>query len=81
MSLFLVGLAGLIALALVFVLPPLLRVARVPQERIASDAARRANLLVLREQLDALEAEHASGALNDEQYRSQRIEIERRALE
>jgi cytochrome c-type biogenesis protein CcmH len=81
MSLFLVGLAGLIALALVFVLPPLLRVARVPQDRIASDAARRANLLVLREQLDALEAEHASGALNDEQYRSQRIEIERRALE
>jgi cytochrome c-type biogenesis protein CcmH len=81
MSLFLVGLAGLIALALVFVLPPLLRVARVPQERIASDAARRANLLVLREQLDALEAEHASGALNDEQYRSQRIEIERRALD
>jgi len=81
MSLFLVGLAGLIALALVFVLPPLLRVARVPQERIASDAARRANLLVLREQLDALQAEHASGALNDEQYRSQRIEIERRALE
>jgi len=81
MSLFLVGLAGLIALALVFVLPPLLRVARVPQDRIASDAARRANLLVLREQLDALQAEHASGALNDEQYRSQRIEIERRALE
>ena len=81
MSLFLVGLAGLIALALVFVLPPLLRVARVPQERIASDAARRANLLVLREQLDALEAEHASGALNDEQYRSHRIEIERRALD
>jgi cytochrome c-type biogenesis protein CcmH len=81
MSVFLVGLAGLIALALVFVLPPLLRVARVPQERIASDAARRANLLVLREQLDALQAEHASGALNDEQYRSQRIEIERRALE
>jgi cytochrome c-type biogenesis protein CcmH len=81
MSVFLVGLAGLIALALVFVLPPLLRVARVPQERIASDAARRANLLVLREQLDALQAEHASGALNDEQYRSQRIEIERRALD
>lgn len=81
MSLFLVGLAGLIAVALVFVLPPLLRVARVPQERIAGDAARRANLQVLREQLAALEAEHASGALDDAQYRSQRIEIERRALE
>lgn len=81
MSLFLVGLAGLIALALVFVLPPLLRVARVPQESIAVDAARRANLQVLREQLGTLEAEHASGALDSEQYRIQRIEIERRALE
>ena len=81
MSLFLVGLAGLIAVALVFVLTPLLRVTKLPQERIAGDAARRANLQVLREQLAALEAEHASGALDDAQYRSQRIEIERRALE
>lgn len=81
MSLFLVGLAGLIAVALLFVLTPLLRVARVPQERIAGDAARRANLQVLREQLAALDAEHAGGTLDTEQYRIQRIEIERRALE
>ena len=81
MSFFLVGLAGLIALALVFLLPPLLRATRVPSERVAADAARRANLQVLREQLAALDAEHASGALDAEQHRSARIEIERRALE
>lgn len=81
MSLFLVGLAGLIALALVFVLPPLLRNAPIPHDRVAVDAARRANLQVLREQLAALEAEHASGALDAAQFQQQRVEIERRALE
>ena len=81
MSFFLVGLAGLIALALVFVLPPLLRSARVPAERVAADAARRANLQVLREQLAALDAEHATGALDAVQYQQSRTEIERRALE
>ena len=81
MSFFLVGLAGLIALALVFVLPPLLRTGRVPPQQVSTDAARRANLQVLREQLAALEAEHASGAVDAAQYRTARIEIERRALE
>ena len=45
MSVFLVGLAGLIALGLVFVLPPLLRATRLPTADIAEDAARRANLI------------------------------------
>ncbi len=81
MSFFLVGLAGLIALALVFVLPPLLRTGRVAPQQVSTDAARRANLQVLREQLAALEAEHASGAVDAAQYRTARIEIERRALE
>lgn len=81
MSLFLVGLAGLIALALVFVLPPLLRAApRVAPDQ-ADDAARRANLKVLREQLAALEAEHAGGAIDAQQYQLARAEVERRALE
>lgn len=81
MSVFLVALAGLIALALVFVLPPLLRNTQVPAADATGGAARRANLQVLREQLAALDAEHASGALDTEQHRVARIEIERRALE
>jgi len=81
MSVFLVALAGLIALALVFVLPPLLRNTQVPAADTTGDAARRANLQVLREQLAALDAEHANGALDTEQHRVARIEIERRALE
>ena len=81
MSVFLIGLAGLIALALVFVLPPLLRATRVPVAESVADAARQANLQVLREQLLALDAEHASGALDAGQHRLARIDVERRALE
>ena len=81
MSMFLVALAGLIALALVFVLPPLLRNAHLPPADARGDAARHANLQVLREQLAALDAEHASGAIDAGQHRVARIEIERRALE
>ncbi len=81
MSLFLVGLAGLIALALVLVLPPLLRASPrgVPDQ--AGDAARRANLKVLREQLATLDAEHEGGAIDAQQYQLARAEVERRALE
>ncbi|MBP6853661.1 MAG: c-type cytochrome biogenesis protein CcmI [Rhodoferax sp.] len=81
MSLFLVALAGLIALALVFVLPPLLRASQFSGALVAANSARRSNLHVLREQLAALEAEHVNGALDVEQYRTARIEIESRALE
>jgi cytochrome c-type biogenesis protein CcmH len=81
MSVFLVALAGLIALALVFVLPPLLRATRLPAADLAADAARRANLQVLREQLAALDAEHANGALDASQHQLARSEVERRALE
>ena len=81
MSVFLVGLAGMIALALVFVLPPLLRATQPVPADAAGDAARQANLQVLREQLAALDAELASGALDAQQHRVARIEIERRALE
>ena len=81
MSVFLVGLGGLIALALILILPPLLRATRVPAADLSADAARRANLQVLREQLAALDVEHASGALDAGQHRLARIEVERRALE
>ncbi len=81
MSMFLLYGVGLIALALVMVLPALLR--RRPARTAGGtpiDAAR-ANVQVLREQLAALDAEHATGGVDDAQYRLARAEIERRALE
>ena len=81
MSMFLVFFAGLIALALLLLLPGLLRrQGPAAPVRTAVDA-RRANLAVLREQLAALDAELRSGALDAGQHRLARIEIERRALE
>lgn len=82
MNMFLVYVAGLIVLALVLVLPGLLR--RRPAQPAVIDTSRdagRANVQVLREQLAALDADHAAGLLDDAQYRLARTEIERRALE
>lgn len=81
-SVFLIGLALLIALALAFVLPALLRRSEaVVPSSTAPDAARQTNLRVLREQLRALETEHASGGIDAAQYQSARTEIEQRALQ
>lgn len=84
-SIFLLCLVALVALALLFLLPPLLRRQEAPAGAApatgGADDAQRANLQVLREQLAALDAEHASGALEPVQYRQARTEIERRALE
>lgn len=81
MSMFLVLYIGLIALALLMLLPGLLRRQGPAQAVRSAVDARRANLAVLREQLAALDAELGSGALDPEQHRLARIEIERRALE
>ena len=83
MSVFLVGFATLVALALLILLPTLMSRRSLAQwpPGAASDDASGANLLVLREQNAALEAEYAAGALDAEQYRQARVEIERRALE
>ena len=81
MSVFLICFAALVALALLLLLPTLMgRHAGAGSAGTAQDAGR-ANLAVLREQLSALDAEHAMGTLDAEQYRLARIEIERRALE
>ena len=81
MSIFLVGVVGLIILALALLLPTLLRrSAPAPGDTQPADA-RRANVAVLREQLAALDAERAAGVLDAEQHRMARIEIERRALD
>ena len=82
MNMFLVFVVGLIALALVMVLPSLLR-RRRPQVASGGGApdASHANVQVLREQLATLDADHATGVIDEAQYRLARIEIERRALE
>jgi cytochrome c-type biogenesis protein CcmH len=81
MSMFVVGMLGLIVLALGIVLPPLLRrkPGVVPVGPVAD--GRRANLQVLREQLAVLDADHASGAIDAGQYQQTRTDIERRALD
>jgi len=81
MSMFLVYAVGLIALALVILLPSLLRRRQAPSGGSAAVDAGHANVLVLREQLANLEADHAAGTLDDVQYQLARSEIERRAVE
>ncbi len=69
--------AGFVAIALAFILPPLLR--RPAEE--GSDDRREANLGVYRDQLAELESDRRNGIVSDEQYQLDRIEIERRLLE
>lgn len=77
MTTFVVIAAILVAVALAWVLPPLLR-----STRPAPDVERAAaNLGILRDQLAELEAEHARGALSAEQYAETKAELERRVLE
>jgi cytochrome c-type biogenesis protein CcmH len=80
MMMFWILAALLTLLALGLVLPALLasRKTSTPQ---GGDAARKANLSVLRDQLAALDKEFAAGSLNAEQLALARADIERRALE
>ena len=80
MSLFLAYVVGLIALALLMVLPSLLRRRAAAADSAAVDAGR-ANLKVLREQLAALDADLAAARLDVGQHQLARAEIERRALD
>ncbi len=81
MSLFLAYVVGLIALALLMVLPSLLRRRRAAAADNAAVDAGRANLQVLREQLAALDADLAAARLDAAQHQLARAEIERRALD
>jgi cytochrome c-type biogenesis protein CcmH len=76
-SLFWIAAVAFVALALAFVLPPLLR------RRAAADtpARRDINIAVYRDQLKELEAERASGALAEEQFNAARLELEARLAE
>lgn len=69
--------AGLVAIALAFVLPTLLQ-----REPVADDTDKeRANVEVYRDQLSELDADLANGIVSPEQYRQDRDEIERRLLD
>lgn len=81
MSMFLVYVLGLIALALLIVLPTLLRRRSEGAAAAAALDAGHSNLKVLREQLAVLEADHLAGTIDADQYQLARTEIERRALD
>jgi cytochrome c-type biogenesis protein CcmH len=69
--------AGLVAIALAFVLPTLLQ--RTP---VADDTDKeRANVEIYRDQISELDADLANGIVSPEQYRQDRDEIERRLLD
>lgn len=78
MMLFWLICAGLVAIALAFVLPPLLE--RAPKDT-GEDEKREANLDVYRDQLSELEADLRNGIISPEQYQQDRDEIERRLLD
>lgn len=70
--------AGLIAIALAFVLPPLLE--RAPKGT-GENEKKEANLDVYRDQLSELEADLRNGIISPEQYQQDRDDIERRLLD
>jgi cytochrome c-type biogenesis protein CcmH len=72
--------AGLILIALAFVLPPALQ---RPEEskRETDDERKQANIAVYRDQLSELEADMRNGIVSEQQYAQDREEIERRLLE
>ncbi|MEP6819969.1 MAG: c-type cytochrome biogenesis protein CcmI [bacterium] len=69
--------AGLVAIALAFLLPTLLE--RAPN--VNENDKELANLEVYRDQLSELDADLANGIVSPEQYRQDRDEIERRLLD
>ena len=69
--------AGLVAIALAFVLPTLLQRSADTDEDNKSEA----NVEIYRDQLRELDADLANGIVSPEQYRQDRDEIERRLLD
>ena len=80
MILFWVICAGLILIALAFVLPTAMQRAG-ESERAMEDERKEANIAVYRDQLSELEADLRNGIVSEEQYAQDREEIERRLLE
>lgn len=78
MTVFLIGAALLMAVALAFVLTPLLRKEHVTTQHIRRDEL---NLAVLRDQLRELDADLEAGLIEPLSYESARHELERRVAE
>jgi cytochrome c-type biogenesis protein CcmH len=72
--------AGLIVVALAFVLPPVLRQSESSQAE-HDNSRREANIVIYRDQLSELEADLRNGIVSQEQYAQDRDDIERRLLE
>ena len=79
MILFWVICALLIVIALAFVLPPALQ--RSEENVVSDDERKQANIAVYRDQLSELEADRLNGIVAEDQYETDRDEIERRLLE
>lgn len=76
-TLFWVATAICVAVALAFVLPPLLR-----RKEIAAKAARRdINIAVYRDQMKEMEADRANGMISEEQFQTGKVELETRLAE
>ena len=70
---------GLLAFALLYVLPPALRAGAARSQE--NEARREANIPIYRDQLSELEADLRNGIVSQEQYEQDRDDIERRLLE
>ena len=79
MTVFWIVAALLITVALLFVLPPLLK--RNAQAGVAAPPNNALNVAVYRDQQRELEADRRAGTLSDGQYERARVELERRLLE
>ncbi len=76
-TLFWFAAAASVAIALAFVLPPLLR-----KKEVTAKAARRdINIAVYRDQMKEMEADRTNGLLTDEQFQAGKIELESRLAE
>ena len=80
MILFWVICAGMILIALGFVLPPALQRAK-ETDLDETEERKQANIAVYRDQLSELEADLRNGIVGEDQYAQDRDEIERRLLE
>lgn len=76
-SLFWIAAAVCVIVAMVFVLPPLLR--KKPNE--AKAARRDINIAVYRDQMKEMEADRTNGLLSDEQFQTSKLELEARLAE
>ena len=76
-TLFWIAAVACVAIALAFVLPPLLR----KKEAAAKAARRDINIAVYRDQMKEMEADRANGLLSESQFQTSKVELESRLAE